>query len=109
MQLADAILRPILPSIGFQLWSRCFGHLPVLIGAQILSHDVDDFTLVAAFFLFSIGCLNMLLGLIFRESAKEKRSIRSWRADNKPVLPTTTKDGGPIFVNASTAFSPSAP
>ncbi|KAJ7253842.1 hypothetical protein C8J57DRAFT_1519006 [Mycena rebaudengoi] len=37
-------------------------------------HHVDDLTLVAAFFFFSIGCLNMLFGLIFCEGAKTKRS-----------------------------------
>lgn len=47
------------------------------IGAQILSlHVDDDFTLVSAFLLFSVGCLNMFLGLIFREGAKSKRSLR---------------------------------
>lgn len=60
------------------------------IATQILSHHVDDFTLVSAFFLFAIGCLNMLLGLVFRESAKERRSITSWRAESKGVLPQTT-------------------
>lgn len=29
----------------------------------------------------------MLLGLIFRESAKEKRSITAWKNDGTPVLP----------------------
>lgn len=58
------------------------------IGASVLSQHVDDFTLVAAFFLFVIGCLNMLLGLIFRESAKERRSIRAWRAGPQDTLPT---------------------
>ncbi|KAJ7938318.1 hypothetical protein B0H13DRAFT_2301892 [Mycena leptocephala] len=56
--------------------------------SAILSHHVDEFSLVAAFFLFSIGCLNMLAGLIFRESAKAKRSITSWRDHAKNVLPT---------------------
>jgi len=32
--------------------------------------------------------MNMLLGLIFRESAKDRRSITSWRDGNKDVLPT---------------------
>ena len=32
----------------------------------------------------------MLLGLIFRESAKKKRSISTFRAETKPVLPTHT-------------------
>ncbi|KAG6812068.1 hypothetical protein H0H92_004534 [Tricholoma furcatifolium] len=36
----------------------------------------------------------MLLGLIFRESAKEKRSITSWRAESKKVLPTHTGESG---------------
>ena len=80
------------------------------ISTQILSHHVDDFSLVSAFFLFSLGCLNMLLGLIFRESAKAKRSVSSWRADVKGVLPTS-QDNRPVFVNnnsTSTVFpSPS--
>ena len=58
------------------------------IGAAVLSHHTDDFTLVAAFFLFSLGCLNMVLGLIFRQSAKEKRSFTNWRGHAKGVLPT---------------------
>jgi hypothetical protein len=52
----------------------------------------------------------MLLGLIFRESAKAKRSISSWRADVKGVLPTS-QDNRPVFVNnnfTSAAFSPSS-
>jgi hypothetical protein len=72
------------------------------ISTQILSHHVDDFTLVAAFLLFSIGCLNMLLGLIFRESAKEKRSITSWRAESKGILPTA-HDNRPVFTRVSPA------
>lgn len=58
------------------------------IGAAILSHFVDSFTLVSAFFLFSLGCLNILLGLIFRESAKIKRSLTSWKDHAKSALPT---------------------
>ncbi|KAG6907079.1 hypothetical protein DXG01_010651 [Tephrocybe rancida] len=62
------------------------------ISTQILSHHVDDFTLVSAFFLFALGCVNMFLGLVFRESAKERRSITSWRAETKSILPTHTGD-----------------
>jgi hypothetical protein len=57
------------------------------IGATILSHHTDDFTLVSAFLLFSIGCLNMILGLIFRDSAKTKRSLLNWREQAKGILP----------------------
>lgn len=72
------------------------------IATQILSHHADDFTLVSAFFLFSIGCLNMVLGLIFRQYAKQKRSITYWRAENKGILPNIhTGKPQPIFVNAT--------
>lgn len=46
----------------------------------------------------------MFLGLIFRESGKTKRSITSWRAESKAILPTI-HDPRPVFVNASPAFT----
>ena len=78
------------------------GIFQCLIGATILSHHVDDFTLVAAFFLFSIGCINMFLGL-FREKVKHKRSILSWREEAKGVLPLH-KDGRPRFARPASTF-----
>ncbi|KAG9318752.1 hypothetical protein JVU11DRAFT_851 [Chiua virens] len=78
------------PVLGTQFGLGALGIFQGLIGASVLSQHVDDFTLVAAFFLFVIGCLNMLLGLIFRESAKERRSIRAWRAGPQDTLPTHT-------------------
>lgn len=30
----------------------------------------------------------MFIGLVFRDSAKEKRALSSWRSENKSVLPT---------------------
>ncbi|KAF9227574.1 hypothetical protein BS17DRAFT_806000 [Gyrodon lividus] len=76
------------PVLGTQFGLGALGIFQGLIGAAVLSQHVDDFTLVAAFFLFVLGCLNMLLGLIFRESAKERRSITSWRAGPQDVLPS---------------------
>jgi len=70
---------------------------------MILSHHVDDFTLVAAFFLFSLGCLNMFLGLVFRESAKVRRSILSWREQAKGILPTK-QDLRPQFARPASGF-----
>lgn len=70
------------------------------IGATILSHHCDDFTLVAAFFLFALGCVNMLLGLIFRESAKSKRSIRAWRSGSASVLPVQAQMTGTTAVTS---------
>ena len=46
----------------------------------------------------------MLLGLIFRESAKAKRSITAWRAEAKGILPTSM-DKRPVFVNATPIVS----
>ncbi|KAJ7633100.1 hypothetical protein FB45DRAFT_914368 [Roridomyces roridus] len=65
------------PVLGANFGVGPLGIFMCLIGAQILSHHVDDFTLVAAFFVFSVGCLNMLMGLIFREGAKTKRALRA--------------------------------
>ena len=65
--------------------------LPRSLGAAVLSHHVDEFSLVSAFFLFSVGCVNILLGLIFRESAKARRALAAWHDRYKgagDVLPT---------------------
>ncbi|PBK71617.1 hypothetical protein ARMSODRAFT_781980 [Armillaria solidipes] len=76
------------PVLGDDFGLGALGIIQCLIGAAVLSHHVDGFTLVSAFFLFSIGCLNMLAGLIFRQSAKTKRSVTSWRDHAKSALPT---------------------
>ena len=91
---------PVLGS-GFGLGP--LGVFQCFIGATILSHHVDDFTLVAAFFLFALGCLNIVLGLIFRERAKERRSIMSWRAEARGVLPKT-QDLRPPFARPQSGF-----
>ncbi|KIL61261.1 hypothetical protein M378DRAFT_82691, partial [Amanita muscaria Koide BX008] len=75
---------------------------------QILSHHVDDFTLISAF-LFAIGCLNMLLGLIFHEFVKEKRSIRTWRAEAKVLSQSTGSDGHKKFMLTSKGGAPCQP
>jgi hypothetical protein len=75
------------PVLGTTFGLGPLGVFECLIGATILSHYVDDFTLVAAFFLFAIGCLNILLGLIFSVKAKQRRSIRAWRSGSDDVLP----------------------
>ncbi|KAI0070957.1 hypothetical protein K474DRAFT_1776490 [Panus rudis PR-1116 ss-1] len=91
------------PVLGEDFGLGPLGVFQCLIGATILSHHVDDFTLVAAFFLFSIGCLNIFLGLIFRERAKAKRSILSWKAEAKGVLPTS-QDLRPKFARPASGF-----
>jgi hypothetical protein len=93
------------PVLGKDFGLGALGLFQMLLGAAILSHRVDTFTLVSAFFLFSLGCLNVLLGLIFRESAKSKRSVTSWREHAKSALPSYT---GPANV-LPTAASPPPP
>jgi hypothetical protein len=83
------------PVLGSNFGLGPLGIFQGVIATQILSHHVDDFTLVSAFFLFAIGCLNMFLGLIFRESAKQRRSIMSWRAESKGILPEINGADGP--------------
>jgi len=92
----------------FPVLSSAFGLGPLgvfqcLIGAAILSHRVDDFTLVSAFFLFSLGCLNIVLGLIFGASARSKRSLTEWRSDSDNVLPVVG-DKRPVFRRPSGPF-----
>ncbi|KAG0701759.1 hypothetical protein DFH29DRAFT_925266 [Suillus ampliporus] len=77
------------PVLGAGFGLGALGIFQGLIGAAVLSQHVDDFTLVSAFFLFVLGCINMFIGLLFRESAKSRRSITSWREEAKGVLPTT--------------------
>ncbi|KAE9387040.1 hypothetical protein BT96DRAFT_968275 [Gymnopus androsaceus JB14] len=76
------------PVLGKDFGLGALGVIECLIGAAILSHFVDDFTLVSAFFLFSLGCVNILVGLIFRQGAKSKRSLTSWREHAKSAIPT---------------------
>ncbi|KAJ6469038.1 hypothetical protein C8R47DRAFT_989710 [Mycena vitilis] len=84
----SAFFNRFFPVLGKDFGLGALGIIQCLLGAAILSHHVDEFALVAAFFLFSIGCLNILAGLIFREGAKAKRSITSWRDHAKNALPT---------------------
>ncbi|KAF7288583.1 hypothetical protein HMN09_01387400 [Mycena chlorophos] len=84
----SAFFNRFFPILGREFGLGPIGIIQCLLGAAILSHHVDDFSLVAAFFLFALGCLNMFAGLVFRESAKSKRSITSWREHAKESLPT---------------------
>jgi len=91
------------PVLGPKFGLGPLGVMECLLGAAILSHHVDDFALVSAFFLFSIGCLNIFLGLVFREKAKAKRSVTSWRDQAKSVLPPPVRRAAS---SASTLYGP---
>ncbi|KAJ3486527.1 hypothetical protein NLI96_g4182 [Meripilus lineatus] len=78
------------PILGKDFGLGALGVIQCLLGAAVLSHHVDKFSLVSAFFLFSIGCVNIFLGLVFREKAKRLRSLAA-RDDDKDVLPIADK------------------
>lgn len=86
------------PVLGSNFGLGPLGVFQCLIGATILSHHCDDFTLVAAFFLFALGCLNAVLGLVFRERAKARRSLTSWRGDSDAY------DTRPTFARPRSGF-----
>lgn len=127
--MAYGLFRSLLPCSWFEFWPgyiRCLSmpvSLPFFqttkrliisfsytrISTQILSHFVEDFTLVSAFILFVLGCINIALGIIFRESAKVKRSINlsPWCTKVKDILPVS-QDVRLVFINnnsGSTVFS----
>jgi hypothetical protein len=64
----------------------------------VLSHHVDAFALVSAFFLFALGSINIVLGLIFREKVKDRRSIFAWRERARDVLPAVSIAGHKVDV-----------
>lgn len=91
------------PVLGSNFGTGALGIFQCFIGAQILSHHVDDFSLVAAFFLFAIGCLNMIFGLIFRSSGKARRSITAHRNEGQGPF-ADPLDTRPPFVAASPSY-----
>jgi len=91
------------PVLGSAFGLGPLGIFQGLIGATILSHHVDDFSLVSAFFAFSLGCVNILLGLIFGPSARLRRSLTEWRNENKGVLPSIG-DNRPLFTRPTDSF-----
>lgn len=93
------------PVLGTNFGLGPLGIFQGLISTQILSHHVDDFTLVSAFFLFVLGCINMLLGLIFRESAKTYRSFKIWKEDAKGILPSSFDSKRPMILTSSSVIS----
>jgi len=84
-----AFFNRFFPILGKDFGLGALGLIQCLIGAAVLSHHVDDFSLVSGFFVFTIGCINIFFGLIFRASAKSKRSILSWREEKKNILPSS--------------------
>jgi len=87
------------PVLGRDFGLGALGIFQCLLGAAVLSHHSDTFALVSAWFLFGIGCVNALfIGLIFRGTARERRSIFAWRERARDILPTANVAGHKIDV-----------
>lgn len=91
------------PVLGSEFGIGALGLFQVFIGAAVLSHHVNHFTLGSAFFLFVVGCVNaIVVGLCLRERAKSKRAITSWKEHSRNILPSVGQyvpSGPPTFMS----------
>ena len=88
LEYPSQIFDRFFPVLGSEFGVGALGLFQVFIGAAVLSHHVNQFTLGSAFFLFVIGCVNaIVIGVWLREKAKPKRSITSWKEKSRGVLP----------------------
>lgn len=95
----SAFFDKFFPVLGRDFGLGALGIFQCLLGAAVLSHHSDTFALVAAWFVFGIGCVNALfIGLIFRGTARERRSIFAWRERARDILPTANVAGHKIDV-----------
>lgn len=86
----DRLFEKILPILSSEFGVGPIGLLEILLSVQVLSHHVDTFAMVAAFFLLSIGFLNLICALFFGKAVKSHRSLTWWR--QKDTLPRTASD-----------------
>jgi hypothetical protein len=103
LEYPSALFDRIFPVLGSEFGVGALGLFQVFIGAAILSHHVNQFTLGSAFFLFVVGCVNaIVIGVWLREKAKPKRSITSWKEHSRSVLPSVgpyVSSSPPTFVS----------
>jgi len=103
LEYPSNILDRFFPVLGSQFGVGALGLFQVFIGAAVLSHRVNKFTLGSAFFLFVVGCINaIVVGLWLREKVKTKRSITTWKELSRSDLPFVghyTSSGPPTFVS----------
>jgi hypothetical protein len=88
------------PHNFFQNWIPCLefksslvglGVLEVLLAAQMMSHFLDPFPLVACFFLLIAGILNILT--MYFDRPRFYRTIDYWRNRNGPSQTATMESG----------------
>ncbi|GJJ09370.1 hypothetical protein Clacol_003592 [Clathrus columnatus] len=103
MNWPQAFFNNYFPVLGKDFGLGALGIFECLIGAAVLSHHVETFAMVSAFFLFSIGCVNIFMGLLFRGKGRYKRSFTAWK-DNKPILPSVSDIGRPNIISTGNSF-----
>lgn len=106
LPFADRFFARFFPVLGPDFGLGALGVIQCLLGAAVLSHHVHEFTLVAAFLLFSVGCLNIALGLVFREKAKARRDVREWRDSERDVLPVVERGVRGVALDPSAFAAP---
>ncbi|KAH9815119.1 hypothetical protein DFH28DRAFT_893157 [Melampsora americana] len=63
------------PPLGQGFGVGILGSLEIYIASITLSHKINKPSLVSAWILFVIGCLNVLLGIVFGARIRSKRSL----------------------------------
>ncbi|KAG8908954.1 hypothetical protein FRB99_000057 [Tulasnella sp. 403] len=95
-----------LPILGPDFGVGILGGIQWVTAASILSHHVDVFPLVSAWFLFALGCINIILGLAFRSGLKIDRSLTTFReAKARELLPGPLGQAAPHFKILETSAS----
>ncbi|CEQ43195.1 SPOSA6832_05093, partial [Sporobolomyces salmonicolor] len=91
------------PPFGTDFGVGVLGSVQVFVGCTILSHSVSGFVVVAGWFLFVVGLLNLLFGLAFGARLK---TIRAFMAD--ACSPSDLRALKLKHVNSSNAVANSA-
>ena len=89
------------PVVGSEFGLGALGIFQCLIGGTVLSHYVPKLTLVSGFFLFSIGCLNIVIGLVLGVSAKTIRSGGMQESDSLVFQPSVPHRRPPSLIDDS--------
>ncbi|KLT46300.1 hypothetical protein CC85DRAFT_234914, partial [Cutaneotrichosporon oleaginosum] len=72
-----AFFANIIPMLGEEYGLGCLGVLQALIASSVLAHHCRRFAQVFAWLLFIVAMINVLVGIFFRDKAKQHRAM-SW-------------------------------
>ncbi|CAE6386602.1 unnamed protein product [Rhizoctonia solani] len=79
-----------LPILGPENGVGIIGTMQVLLSALVLSHHIPLFALVPGLLLFATGCLNVILGLAFRNNIHVYRALATCGPNNNNQEPDTS-------------------